>query len=232
MTLRFSVLILTYAAISCLSGSPVAAQVHPPDNQAHVWIAEERAPVAQTPVATSASATGSGATWWEQRYHPNHALGRAYLASLAPMALGTVLTGIGERNPGESPFQSPLYLAGLCVSGLGIAAGPSAGLWCTDAPRTAWLSAGVRTAGLGAVGVGFWRASTALDDVEGLEVLVAAPLLITVYTLPGLLITSAGVAWAFQATPNRWCEGTPQARATLQPHMDATGQGLALRVQW
>jgi len=56
--------------------------------------------------------------------------------------------------------------------------------------------------------------------------------LITVYTLPGLLITSAGVAWAFQATPNRWCEGTPQAQATLQPHMDATGQGLALRVQW
>jgi hypothetical protein len=152
------------------------------------------------------------------------------------MALGTALTGFSERsaNAGVSPFQSPLYVAGLCLGALGIAVGPSTGLWCTGDPQTGWRSAGVRTAGLGAIGAGLWRASSTLDEGEGegLGLLVAAPLLITLYTLPGLLITSAGIGWAFNATPNRWCNGTPQARATLQPQVDGTGQGLALRVQW
>ena len=232
MPLRFCVLMITCVVTSCLLVPPAIAQMQSTGSPAQILMNGEGVPQGLLPVASSASAIAPGATWWEQRYHPNHALGRAYLSTLVPMALGTALTGISERNTGVSPFQSPLYVAGLCLGALGIAVGPSMGLWCTGNARTAWLSSGVRVAGLGAIGAGFWRASTALDDGEGFGVLVAAPLLITLYTLPGLLITSAGIGWAFRATPNRWCEGTPQARATLQPQVDGTGQGLALRVTW
>ncbi|NBB85306.1 MAG: hypothetical protein GVY12_03670 [Bacteroidetes bacterium] len=234
MTLRFSVLLITCAVTSCLLVSAAVAQVQSTGSPTQTLMSGESASERHLPVASSALTAPPGSAGWERRYHPNHALGRAYLSTLVPMALGTALTGFSEGNAtaGVSPFRSPLYVAGLCLGALGIAVGPSMGLWCTGDSQTAWLSAGLRTAGLGAIGAGFWRASAALDEGEGLGILVAAPLLITLYALPGLLITSAGIGWAFNATPNRWCAGTPQAQATLQPQVDGTGQGLALRVQW
>lgn len=171
---------------------------------------------------------------WQSRLQPSHALGRAYLATFIPIGLGSLAYTIDESTGQGSSFGSPLSIVGTCLSALGIAIGPSMGLWCTGAPELAWLSFGVRTAGLGALGIGLWRTSKTLDSTEGgFAFIVAAPLTLLVYTLPGILITSAGAGWAFRATPDRFCDASSGARAHLTPHVDASGgHGLSLTVSW
>ena len=136
----------------------------------------------------------------------------------------------------DSPgFKSRGTLVGACVAALGVAVGPSMGMWCVDdnLQGPAWGSLGLRTAGLSAIGIGIWRAGQDRDEA-GLAGIALYPLLLTIYTLPGLAITSAGVFWARAETPNRSC-GTAEehAQIRLQPHSDAIGgHGLALTVRW
>lgn len=170
---------------------------------------------------------------WANRLRWSHARGRANLATLIPMGLGSIAYSIDEAREGAS-FPSPLFIAGTCLGAVGIAIGPSMGLWCTGNPTPAWRSFGVRTAGLGAIGVGVWRASHIIDTKEdGLAAIVAAPFVLLINMLPGLVITSVGAGWALNATPNRFCDSANGTRVSLAPRADATGaQGLALTVRW
>jgi len=231
MTLRFSVLIVTCVVVSCLLVPPAVAQLQSTGSPAQDPIGAEGTMLGHLPVASLASAVPPGATWREQQYHPNHAQGRANVVSLASLVVGSSLTA--SANPFDGSSWTPRYVTGTCLSALGIVVGPSLGLWCTGHNRVAWQSLAVRAGGMGALGIGIWRLVRTDDaaDVTPGDI-IAAPFRFVMYALPGLLITSAGISWAFRATPNRWCEGTPQAQATLQPQVDETGQGLALRVTW
>lgn len=170
---------------------------------------------------------------WSNRVRWSHALGRANLATLIPIGLGSVAYSIDEAREGAS-FPSPLFIAGTCLGAVGIAVGPSVGLWCTGNTTTAWRSFGVRMAGLGAIGAGIWRASRIVDVEEnGLAAIIVAPLVFAVNMLPGIIITTVGAGWALNATPNRFCDSANGTRVSLAPRADATGaQGLALTVRW
>lgn len=170
---------------------------------------------------------------WTSRVRWSHARGRANLATLIPMGLGGIAYSIDEAR-GETSFKSPLFIAGTCLSAVGIAVGPSMGLWCTGNTTPAWLSFGVRTAGLGAIGIGMWRTSRILDDAEGgFAWIAAAPFVLLVNTLPGIIITAVGAGWALNATPNRFCDSANGTQVSLTPRTDTTGgQGLALTVRW
>jgi len=233
MTLRFSVLIVACVVISFLLVAPAVAQIQSTVSPTQVLMSRAGAPVGHLPVASSASAAPPGATWWEQQYHPNHAQGRANVASLGALLVGSSLTA--SANPFDGSSWTPPYVAGICLSALGLTVGPSLGLRCTGNSRVAWQSLAVRAGGVGAFGIGMWRL-VRTDDAENTTPgdIISAPFRFLMHALPGAIILSAGIRWALDATPNQWCDGTSQARAqaTLQPHMDATGQGLALRVQW
>lgn len=237
MTLHWSLLLATSMVVASLLVGPAEAQTQALSGPTQELLSDAGTPWGHAPTLSATTASVSpvpaSSTWWDQRYHPNHAQGRANVASLGALLVGSSLTA--AANPFDGSSWTPPYVAGICLSALGLTVGPSLGLWCTGNSRVAWQSLAVRTGGLGAFGIGMWRL-VRTDDAENTTPgdIISAPFRFLMHALPGAIILSAGIRWALDATPNQWCDGTSQARAqaTLQPHMDATGQGLALRVTW
>ncbi len=180
-------------------------------------------------------APGSSSADWSNRFQFSHAEGRAFLSTVVPMTAGTLTMAIDGAVRDDPRLRGPVTLAGACLAALGVAVGPSMGMWCVDEDLAtpAWGSLGVRTAGIGAIGFGIWQAGRDRDDA-GIVGVALYPLALAIYTLPGIALTTAGVYWARSETPDRLCESAEQrAQIQLQPHTDATGgHGLALRVQW
>ena len=168
---------------------------------------------------------------WADRFDPRHAKGRAFLATYVPLTAGGLAARAATAGA-DAPAARGVALAGLCTAAAGVVGGPSAGLWCTGRSRTAWLSLGVRAVGVGGIGIAAWRAAVDTRGT-GLAGAAVAPLVFFVYALPGLAVTSAGVAWAFHATPDRRCRGHERTRLEVTPRTDDLGgHGLGLTLRW
>lgn len=236
MTLHWPLLLATGMVVASLLVGPAVAQTQEAlGSVTQELLSDAEAPWSYAPTMSagtaSVSAVPASSTWWDQRYHPNHAQGRANVASLGALLVGSSLTA--SANPFDGSSWTPPYVAGICLSALGLTVGPSLGLWCTGNSRVAWQSLAVRAGGVGASGIGMWRL-VRTDDAENTTPgdIISAPFRFLMHALPGVIVIATGIRWALDATPDRWCSGTPQARATLQPHVDGTGQGLALRIRW
>lgn len=166
------------------------------------------------------------------RFH--HAKGRAYLSTMGPVLVGSTILRLGESTEKTGGIGSnPVSLTGLSLLVSGILIGPSMGLWCTKGRQSsqAWWGVGVRTVGVGAVAFGLWRALENTED-DGLGAAVAAPLIASLFALPGIIVTTLGVRWSLDVTPDRWCKGHGDAfTLEVRPHVTLPTGGPGVRLQ-
>jgi hypothetical protein len=155
-----------------------------------------------------------------------YAKGRAFLSTLGPVLVGSTISEI-------APSSERAQVAGLAIVGAGLLVGPSMGQWCLGGSyaRESIFPMVLRAAGEGAVAGALIWGGRQVEDAEGIGGVLGAAMVSGLATLPGIIVTLAGVAWAFNQTPRYVCEGEPQmAAVSVSP--TAGGRGVALSVRF
>lgn len=199
----------------------------------------ERAPVSVTMLAVPASVengrvgVGSWMGFDADSYRWGHARGRAFLSTVGPLVASGIFLRIGDSVHNDA--WGPTHTAGVCVAGAGLLVGSSMGQWCVGDSRRAWLGTSIRGGGILGMIAGVRLAVEQTED-DGLGAILAAPVKIVAYSLPGFFVMMFGVGWSLDRTPDRFC-GTESEKVALRPAAIAmpggrVASGLSLRLRF